>query len=59
MNMQKDQADKHPVLPRDISILPLRNTVAYPYSVMPLVVGVPRSVKLVEAADGRFTVTWA
>jgi ATP-dependent Lon protease len=44
---------KSSMLPRDISILPLRNTVAYPYSVLPLIVGVPRSVKLIETvAEG-------
>jgi len=47
------QEDQSEMLPRDISILPLRNTVAYPYSVLPLVVGVRRSVKLIErAAEG-------
>jgi ATP-dependent Lon protease len=35
-------------IPSDLSILPLRNTVAYPFSVLPLLVGVSRSVKLVE-----------
>jgi len=51
--MQYNQEDKSLMLPRDISILPLRNTVAYPYSVMPLIVGVRRSVKLIEkAAEG-------
>ena len=51
--MQYNQEDKHSMLPRDISILPLRNTVAYPYSVLPLIVGVRRSVKLIEkAAEG-------
>jgi ATP-dependent Lon protease len=41
---------------RDLAILPLRNTVAYPFSVLPLLVGIPRSVKLIEEAskgDGR------
>jgi len=37
-------------LPREIPILPLRNTVAYPFMVIPLVVGIKRSVKLVEDA---------
>ena len=31
-------------------ILPLRNTVAFPFSMVPLSVGVPRSVKLIEDA---------
>ena len=37
-------------IPTELSILPLRNTVAYPFSVMPLVVGIPRSIKLIEKA---------
>ncbi len=37
-------------IPSELSILPLRNTVAYPFSVVPLVVGVPRSIKLIEDA---------
>ncbi|MCD4716451.1 MAG: endopeptidase La [Desulfobacterales bacterium] len=35
---------------RELPILPLRNTVVYPYSIMPLVVGIPKSVKLVDEA---------
>jgi ATP-dependent Lon protease len=31
--------------------LPLRNTVAYPFAMIPLVVGVPRSVELIEKAQ--------
>ncbi len=37
-------------IPSELPILPLRNTVAYPFSVLPLMVGVPRSVKLIEDA---------
>lgn len=37
-------------IPSELPILPLRNTVAYPFSVLPLMVGVSRSVKLVEEA---------
>jgi len=37
-------------IPSELSILPLRNTVAFPYSMLPLVVGVPRSIKLIENA---------
>jgi len=51
--MPYEQEDNAPLLPRDVSILPLRNTVAYPYSVLPLIVGVRRSVTLIEkAAEG-------
>jgi ATP-dependent Lon protease len=35
-------------IPRDLPILPLRNTVALPFMILPLSVGVPRSIKLVE-----------
>jgi len=48
--MTNHQQDENSMLPRHISVLPLRNTVAYPYSVLPLIVGVRRSVKLVEKA---------
>jgi len=37
-------------IPNILPILPLRNTVAYPFSILPLAVGIPRSVKLVEDA---------
>ena len=37
-------------IPNILPILPLRNTVAYPFSILPLSVGIPRSVKLVEDA---------
>ncbi len=55
MDMQQHEKDQEEygrsMLPRDVGILPLRNTVAYPYSVMPLIVGVRRSVKLIETAS--------
>ncbi len=38
-------------IPRELPILPLRNTVAFPYIVMPLAVGIPRSVQLIEEAE--------
>lgn len=37
-------------IPSELPILPLRNTVAFPFSVIPLSVGVPRSVKLINEA---------
>jgi len=47
--MNEELQHEHAVhIPSDLSILPLRNTVAYPFSVLPLLVGVSRSVKLVE-----------
>lgn len=38
-------------VPEEVPILPLRNTVAFPYIVMPLAVGIPRSIKLIEESD--------
>jgi ATP-dependent Lon protease len=38
-------------IPDDLAILPLRNIVAFPFSVLPLAVGVTRSVKLIEDAQ--------
>jgi ATP-dependent Lon protease len=35
-------------IPEEMPILPVRNTVIFPFSLMPLSVAVPRSVKLVE-----------
>lgn len=37
-------------LPEELPILPLRNTVALPFAMIPLAVGIPRSVRLVEEA---------
>ncbi|MFO7785056.1 MAG: endopeptidase La [Thermodesulfobacteriota bacterium] len=37
-------------IPGELPVLPLRNMVGYPLSVIPLLVGIPRSVKLVEDA---------
>ncbi len=38
-------------LPEELPVLPLRNTVAFPFIVMPLAVGIPRSVKLIEDVE--------
>jgi len=38
-------------IPEELPILPLRNTVAFPYIVMPLSVGIPRSVQLIEDTE--------
>ncbi len=47
--MDNELQGEHAVrIPHDLPILPLRNTVAYPLSVLPLMVGVPRSVRLIE-----------
>ncbi len=37
-------------IPSQIPILPLRNTVVFPFSIVPLTIGIPRSMKLVEEA---------
>ena len=47
--MQPEE-DKVRQIPEELPILPLRNTLAYPYMVLPLAVGIPRSVKLIEDA---------
>ena len=51
-NMQDQNIDELVKrIPEELPILPLRNTVAFPYIVMPLAVGIPRSVRLIEEAD--------
>ncbi|MBS1252173.1 MAG: Lon protease 2 [Anaerolineales bacterium] len=44
------QLNRPEEIPDVIPILPLRNTVAFPYGVMPIAVGIPRSVQLIEEA---------
>ena len=46
-----DNAELVKSIPEELPILPLRNTVAFPFSALPLVVGIPRSVKLVKDAQ--------
>lgn len=48
--MPKENAYNSKDISREISILPLRNTVVYPLSIVPLLVGIKRSIKLVEDA---------
>jgi ATP-dependent Lon protease len=43
-------SDQPVSVPRELPILPLRDSVAFPFSVIPLTVGIARSVKLVEEA---------
>jgi ATP-dependent Lon protease len=50
-NFFRPKNNEQPVsVPRELAILPLRDSVAFPFSVIPLTVGIPRSVKLVEEA---------
>ncbi len=50
-NLFKSRNNEQSVsVPRELPILPLRESVAFPFSVLPLTVGIPRSVKLVEEA---------
>ena len=46
----KNSSEEKGSMPRELPILPLRNLVAFPFSVLPLTVGIPRSVKLIEDA---------
>jgi ATP-dependent Lon protease len=50
VGFMQPQEEKKPLedIPQDLPILPLRNTVAFPFMILPLSVGVPRSIKLVE-----------
>ncbi len=50
LKLHSDDSDKVQTIPEELPILPLRNTVAFPFTVMPLAVGIPRSVKLIEEA---------
>ena len=45
-----DDAFRLTDIPEELPILPLRNTVVYPFLVLPLTLTVPRSVALIEAA---------
>jgi len=47
-------ADAQPAVPNTLAILPLRGVVVYPLTAVPLTVGQPRSIKLVDdAAAGQ------
>ncbi|MCL4300950.1 MAG: LON peptidase substrate-binding domain-containing protein, partial [Anaerolineae bacterium] len=44
------RTDGEESFPTELPILPLRGTVAFPFIIMPLSIGVPRSVSLIRAA---------
>ena len=46
----EDHKDRLNTIPEVLPILPLRNTIVFPFSIQPLAVGIPRSVKLIEDA---------
>jgi len=45
-----NQTDGDEAFPSELPILPLRGTVAFPFIIMPLSIGVPRSINLIRAA---------
>jgi len=46
---EAEQTDESPTIPEVLPILPLKNTVVYPIPILlPLIVGQPRSIKLVD-----------
>ena len=49
-NKEIDPGKLNAILQDELPILPLRNIVALPMAVIPLAVGIPRSVKLIEEA---------
>ncbi len=49
--IQPDHNTKEMIkIPKDLPMLPLRNSIAYPFAILPLVIGIPRSIKLIEDA---------
>jgi len=38
-------------IPEELAILPLRNTVAFPFTIIPLSIGISRSIRLIEDAQ--------
>ncbi len=49
-NISEEMQDVENKFPEEISVLPLRGTVALPFIIMPLVIGLERSIKLVDDA---------
>ena len=50
MSTQPTENDDVPELPEVVPVLPLRNSVLFPGSIIPIDVGRPKSVKLIEEA---------
>lgn len=49
--ISQTEADADDLFPSELPILPLRGTVAFPFIIMPLSIGVARSVKLIKTAN--------
>ena len=49
-NQPPESEEERPELPPVVSVLPLRNSVLFPGSIIPIDVGRPKSVKLIEEA---------
>src|SRR5574341_1544667 len=49
-NEQPTEQENTPDIPSELPILPLRGTVVYPLTIIPLNVGQPRSIRLVDEA---------
>src|SRR5215212_9134217 len=47
-NDVEDNEEVEPIIPEELAILPLRGVVVYPQTIIPLTVGQPRSIKLVD-----------
>ena len=47
---EKKEQENKPNIPNELPVLPLRGTVVYPLTVIPLNVGQPRSIRLVDEA---------
>lgn len=48
VEISEDGSGEAPAIPNDLPILPLRGVVVFPQTVIPLTVGQPRSIKLVD-----------
>jgi len=54
-NTTEENSEVTPHYPEEIAILPLRGTVAFPFIIMPLTIGLERSIKLVNDAVEKNT----